>query len=195
MQFTNLGLLKGGLILRSTWLNDTQTKLILAAMMPENRLALELSDATGLRIDDVLAMQTETVQRTARPYVTDSKTGKKHRIYIPVELRERMLLQAGKVYIWPHRNDPRKKHRTRQAVYKDMVQAAAVFRRSGQIDSTANASPHSMRKRAAVRAYQDGGLVAAASLLNHSRNDAAVTMLYALADTEKPKRKRKTKPA
>lgn len=179
--------------MRTSWVNDTQIKLILAAMMPENRLAIEVSEATGLRIDDVLSLKTDMIARTSRPTVVDSKTGKKHRIYIPVELRERMLKQAGKVWVWPGRLDPKGAHRTRQAVYKDMVQAAAIFRRNGTLDGIDGAvSPHTARKRAAVAAYEVGGLNAAQNILNHSRADVGVTLLYALADKQQspPKRKR-----
>ena len=115
-------------------------ELVLGAMMPANRLALEVSDATGLRIDDVLSLKTETVERTARPYVTDSKTGKRHRIYLPVQLRERLLRQAGSIYVFPGRLDPTK-HRTRQAVYKDMMHAVRVFRRCGSIDADRHICP------------------------------------------------------
>lgn len=177
---------------RSDWVNDDLCKLVLAAMMPPNRLALEVSDATGLRIDDVLSLKTELVERTPRPYVTDSKTGKRHRIYLPQELRERMLRQAGKVWVWPGRIEPHKRHRTRQAVYKDMLQAVAIFKRNGTMDSQTHASPHTMRKRAAVRAYHRGGLDAAADLLVHDENHSLVTMIYALADTPEllPKRQK-----
>ena len=71
--------------MRSEWVDAGTMKLILAAMMPGNALAVEVSLATGLRIDDVLAIKTETVRRTPRPYVRDSKTGKTHRIYLPRE--------------------------------------------------------------------------------------------------------------
>lgn len=161
--------------------------------MPENRLAIEVSEATGLRIDDVLSLKTDMITRTSRPTVVDSKTGKKHRIYIPVELRERMLKQAGKVWVWPGRLNPKEAHRTRQAVYKDMVQAAAIFRRNGTLDGIDGAvSPHTARKRAAVAAYEVGGLNAAQNILNHSRADVGVTLLYALANKQQspPKRKR-----
>lgn len=173
--------------MRSSWADDATMELILGAMMPANRLALEVSDATGLRIDDVLSLKTETIQQTARPYVRDSKTAKRHRIYIPAQLREQMLAQAGRLYVWEHRTDWQR-HRTRQAVYKDMVHAVRVFRRNGVVASDVHPSPHSMRKRAAVRTYRRAGLGAAAQLLQHSSNDAAVTMLYALADVEQQRR-------
>lgn len=165
--------------MRSEWIDEATLDLVLAAMMPGNALAMEVSIATGLRIDDVLSLKTETVQRTARPYVRDSKTGKMHRIYIPTELRARMLAQAGRVYIWEHRTDWTR-HRTRQAVYKDVRHAAAVFERTGRL--RAHVSPHSGRKVAAVRAYKRGGLSAAAALLNHDEGHPLVTLLYALSD-------------
>lgn len=164
--------------MRSGWIDEDTMALVLAAMMPDNALAVECSLYTGLRIDDVLSLKTEVVQRTARPYVRDSKTGKTHRIYLPNELRARMLAIAGKVYVWEHRTDWTR-HRTRQAVYKDMRQAAQVYERNGRLKT--HISPHTARKCAAVRAYNKGGLAAAAALLNHDPDHPLVTMLYALS--------------
>lgn len=167
--------------MRSEWVEQDSMRLVLAAMMPANSLAIEVSLYTGLRIDDVLSLKTATVQRSARPYVRDSKTGKLHRIYLPAELRERMLAQAGRVWVWEHRLDWRR-HRTRQAVYKDMRQAAAVYERTGRL--RAHVSPHSARKVAAVRAYKRGGLEAAQALLVHDTGHPLVTLVYALADQD-----------
>lgn len=169
--------------------------LILAAMMPENRLAVEVSDATGLRINDVLTIKTEDVKKACRITVCESKTGKKRRVYLPVKLRERMLQQAGKVWVWPGRLKPNEEHRTRQAVWRDMTRAAAIFRRNGTLPRAAVATPHTARKRAAVTAYHQGGVDAARALLNHSDRDVAVTLLYALSDIEPPKRKGRRKAA
>ena len=175
--------------MRTAWADDDIMSLVLSAMMPANRLAIQVSEATGLRISDVLSLPTDKVRAGSRFSVRDSKTGKLHRIYIPVSLRMALLAQAGPVWCFPHRTD-RAKHRTRQAVYKDMVRAVRVFRRNGRIPSGVVISPHSARKRAAVRAYHRGGLDAARVLLNHAESDAAVTLLYALSDTE-PTRKRR----
>lgn len=168
--------------MRSSWVNDDVMGLILAAMLPANRLAVEVSLATGLRISDVLSLKTDLIRRTQRPYVTDSKTGKVHRIYLPAELRERMLQQAGKVWVWPGRLRPLEQHRTRQAVYKDMAQAVQIMRRAQHVERGQSISPHSARKCAAVRAYQRGGLDAAAALLQHDPDHPLVTMIYALSD-------------
>lgn len=188
-QLTICGLYPGGDFVRTAWADDDIMRLVLSAMMPANRLAIQVSEATGLRISDVLALPTDKVRSGSRFSVRDSKTGKLHRIYIPASLRMALLVQAGPVWCFPHRTD-RSKHRTRQAVYKDMVRAVRVFRRNGRIPSGVVISPHSARKRAAVRAYHRGGLDAARVLLNHAESDAAVTLLYALSDTE-PTRKRR----
>lgn len=175
---------------RSEWVNDDVMYLILAAMMPANRLAIEVSLATGLRISDVLSLKTDKVRQTARPYVRDSKTGKLHRIYLPVELRHRMLAQAGTIWVWEGRIDPTK-HRTRGAVYKDMMQAVQVIKRAGHVDKGAHISPHSARKIAAVDVYHSKGLRAAQELLVHDEEHPATTLLYALSDEMPPSSKRR----
>ena len=182
--------------MRSEWVSDDVMELILATMLPANRLSVQVSLATGLRISDVLSLKTETIQRTARPYVRDSKTGKNHRIYLTAELRTQLLAQAGSIWVFEGRLDP-KKHRTRQTVYKDMEHAVAVVKRAQQVDRGKSISPHSARKCAAVRAYQRGGLDAAQALLVHDPDHPMVTLLYALSDEMPPssKRCRKRKPA
>ena len=176
---------------RSQWVCDDVMRLILAAMMPANRLAIECSLVTGLRISDVLSLHTETIRKTQRPYVKDCKTGKTHRIYIPTELRQRRLQQAGTIWVFEGRSDAAK-HRTRGAVYKDMTQAAAIYRRSGMTD-VQHISPHSARKVAAVRAYKQGGLDAAQAMLVHDPDHPLVTMIYALSDQMPPSSRRRSK--
>ena len=176
---------------RSQWVCDDVMRLILAAMMPANRLAIECSLVTGLRISDVLSLHTDTIRKTQRPYVRDSKTGKTHRIYLPVELRQRLLQQAGTIWVFEGRTDPTR-HRTRGAVYKDMTQAAAIYRRSGMTD-VQHISPHSARKVAAVRAYKQGGLDAAQAMLVHDPDHPLVTMIYALSDQMPPSSRRRSK--
>lgn len=170
---------------RSCWVSDEIMEKILMVMAPENRLAIEVSLATGLRIDDVLGLKTEVVKKTYRPTVVDKKTHKSHRIYLPVELRQRMLAQAGQVYIWPGRNDPDCKHRTRQAVYKDMQRAVDIMRHASWVSKPKKGetiSPHSARKCAAVRAYKSKGFDAARAMLQHDKGHPAVTLLYILSD-------------
>lgn len=189
-QFTISGLSKGDEKMRTDWTDDTSLGFVLTAMTPPNRLALQVARATGLRIDDVLSLQTSKVAATARPYVTDSKTGKTHRIYLPAALRDRMLQEAGKYYIFPGRTNPRK-HRTRQAVWKDMKRAASIMRTAGHLQPGINVAPHSVRKAAAVSAFQSGGLDAAVQLLQHDKGHPGTTLLYCMADQAKPRKHRK----
>ena len=68
-----------------------------------------------------------------------------------------------------------RKHRTRQAVFKDIKRAAAAF------GLKRNVAPHSLRKIYAVDEFEKtGNLKKVQKLLNHS--DEAVTILYAMAN-------------
>lgn len=158
---------------RAEYIDRAMLEHVLAALMPENRLALEVSAHTGLRIGDVLALKTAELRQ--RMSVREEKTGKRRRIYLPVELLDRLVAQAGKIYVFEGRTDYRK-HRTRQAVWKDLRRAAEAFRLVEHV------SPHSARKLYAVEQYQESGgdLGAVQRRLLHS--DPAVTAIYAMAD-------------
>lgn len=146
---------------------------LLAGLMPENREALLLSLDYGMRIGDVLRMPANALV-TGRWSFQEEKTGKRRRVRLSASHIAACRAFAGKYYVFPHRTDPRK-HRTRQAVYKDLKRIARAFR-------LRYCSPHSARKTYAVdRFRQSGGdLKRVQRLLNHS--DEAVTVLYALAD-------------
>lgn len=142
--------------------------------MPPNRLAIEVSLATGLRIDDVLHLRPAQIEKE-KTTVTEMKTGKKRRIRLPSALRDELLKQSGRYWVFPGRVDV-KKPRTRQAVYKDIRRAKEAFR------VRENLTPHSARKYFAVQEYKRSGSIShVKELLNHSNE--AVTMVYALADT------------
>lgn len=138
-------------------------------------MACEISLATGLRIGDVLALRREQLEEGNRVQVREMKTGKQRRVYVPDELRRRCLVMAGQVYVFPNRRD-QARHRTRQAVYKDIRRAAVLFRVREHV------SPHSVRKVWAVGAFRRAGgdLRRVQKLLLHESE--AVTMIYALAD-------------
>lgn len=164
--------------MRAEWAPRQVMELLLTAMMPENRLAVEVSMATGLRIGDVLAIKTEQVKR-GRFTLAEQKTGKHRRVYLPRELRDRMFAQAGRFYVWEGRMDPMK-HRTRQAVFKDLARVARLYRLQGR-KIKAHISTHSGRKIWAVEQYRRcGDLRKVQQLLNHESE--AVTALYAMAD-------------
>lgn len=160
--------------MRSDWVNDDIMGHILSALMTENRLAILVSLTTGLRIDDVLSLKTS--QLKTRMTVTESKTKKKRTIRISESLLDELLKISGKIWVFEGRCDARK-HRTRQAVYKDIKRACKAFR----VPATLKVSPHTARKIYAVKQYKRTcSIDKVQSLLNHSTE--AVTMIYALAD-------------
>lgn len=177
-------MLKGGENMRSEWVCGEELWHVLTALTLENRLACEVSLATGLRIGDVLNLKTDKVQNSARFTIKEQKTGKSRLVYLPAKLRDELLRSSGRYFCFEHRLDP-KKHRTRQAVFKDLRRSAKAFRISAHV------SPHSMRKAYAVDYFKrNGSLKKVQKLLNHSSE--AVTMLYAMADKIKSPRKPRT---
>ena len=166
---------------RSDWASGDVMAHILAALTYENRLAITVSLLTGLRIGDVLNLRTRDLLRD-RFTITEEKTLKRRTIRMPVKLRDELQGIAGKIYVFENRLSARK-HRTRQAVYKDIKRAARAFR------IKSNISCHTARKIYAVSEYKkDFSVERVKKLLNHSSE--AVTMLYAIADelTERKKR-------
>ena len=158
---------------RAEYIDRAMLEHVLAAFMPANALALEVSAHTGLRIGDVLALKTADLRQ--RMSVREEKTGKRRRIYLPADLLDRLIAQAGKIWVFEGRTDYRR-HRTRQAVWKDLRRAASAFRLAEHV------SPHTARKVYAVEAYRESGgdLEAVQKRLLHS--DPAVTAIYAMAD-------------
>lgn len=164
---------------RTSYASRAQMGHILAALMPTNALVVRVCMRTGLRVSDVLELK--TAQLRPRQTVRERKTGKTRRVVWSAPLYEQMLQQAGRVWVFESRTDPHK-HRTRQAVYKDIKHVAAVFQRSGAVSRSQCIGTHTARKYAAVTAYHKGGLAAAQKMLNHS--DPSISLLYALADKE-----------
>ena len=159
--------------MKTEYLLDREVDLILSALTPENRLVMRTALVTGLRVGDVLALKPERLK--PHFWVTEQRTGKKRQIGLPEPLLSDLKAQAGKYWVFPGR-DPAK-HRTRQAVWKDVKRAARAFR------LPQNVGPHSARKVYAVelmRKYGDIGRVKRA--LNHSSE--SVTLIYAMADAQ-----------
>lgn len=169
--------------MKTGWAEIDVFRLLLTALMPENRLALEVSLSTGLRISDVLSLRTEQVHKAlmsnGRMSVKEQKTGKVNRVYVPIHTLSAMCAEAGRFYVFEGRSSPLK-CRTRSAVYKDLKRVAKLYRLDGA-KIKANISSHSARKIFAVQQYKKSNdIVKVQRLLNHSSE--AVTMLYALAD-------------
>lgn len=148
-------------------------------MLPENRAAIRLALATGLRISDALSLKKADLKKAmdgdGHISVFEQKTGKKRRVFIGKKLqRELKALPSNSSYVFAHRFD-KQKHRTREAVYKDLCRAADALRLDGVV------APHSARKSYTVEYMRAGhNLLEAQRLLRHSKE--SVTVIYAFAD-------------
>lgn len=183
-QLTLLGKVSEKPMSRSQWLPHEYVEHILAGMYTENRLALIVSEQYGCRIGDVLNMKTPDLKKDVWSY-KEQKTGKRRRIKLSMKLRKDLMRISGEIFVFEHRLS-KFKHRTRQAVFKDLKRVAKVYR----VDELL--SPHSMRKIYSVKQFQKSGgnMKKVQRLLNHS--DEAVTMLYACADLITKKKFEKT---
>jgi integrase len=164
---------RGCVYIKTEYLLQSQLDLILAALVPDNRRVLQVMLRTGLRVGDVLELKRDQIGRQF--WVTEKKTGKRKQCGLPDWLTREIKNAAGQsVWAFPSPYDERK-HRTRQAVWKDLKRASLAFR------IPVNVGTHSVRKMYAVdlmRKY--GDIERVRKDLNHS--SPSVTMLYAMAD-------------
>ena len=159
--------------MKTEYLLQKQVDQILEVLTPENRLVMRVCFATGLRLSDVLSLK--TVQLKSHFWVTESKTGKRKQVGLPEPLLSELKMPAGDPWVFPGRTPA--KHRTRQAVWKDVKRAAAAFRMEQ------NVAPHSARKVYAVDLmHKYGDIAKVRKALNHSSE--AVSCIYALADMQ-----------
>lgn len=177
---------------RTDYINDRETDRVLALLTRGNSLVIRTQLHTGLRVGDALAL---TFPLRRQLWITERKTGKRRHIGLPQQLIDEIAAEAAQYlpnrmqrYIWeiPPRGitplwafpSPRdwRRHRTRQAVWKDVHRAAWALRMP-QIVGT-----HSARKAYAVALYNrtGGDLAAVQRRMDHS--DPAITMIYAMAD-------------
>ena len=155
------------------YLLHREVDVVLAMLMPGNALVMRVALHTGLRVGDVLSLKTD--QLSPRFWVTESKTGKRRQIGLPEPLLSDLKKCAGDLWVFPGK-DP-KKHRTRQAVWKDVKRAAKALR------LPQNVGTHSARKVFAVELLRKyGDIERVRRALNHS--SLSVTMIYALADLQ-----------
>ena len=171
--------------MRTEYLIDKEVERVLDLLTYENRLVMRTLLHTGLRISDALQLRPGQLRHNF--WITEQKTGKRRQVGLPEPLLSDLLDNSGEYWVFPGA-DPRK-HRSRQAVWKDVKRAAAALR------LTANAAPHSARKVYAVellRKYGDIDRVRRA--LNHGGME--VTMIYAMADKQlmTKGRRRRAKP-
>lgn len=158
--------------MKTEYLLHREVEHVLAALMPVNRVVMRVCIHTGLRVGDVLSLRTDQI--APRFWVTEQKTKKRRIVGLPADLLADMRKISGKKYVFEHSNDP-ERHRTRQAVWKDVKRAARAFR------LPQNVAPHSARKVYAVDLLAKYGDIAKVQrALNHS--GPSVTMIYAMAD-------------
>lgn len=147
--------------------------VVLRLLTPQNANVCRVCLAHGLRVGDALQLRTEQL-RQSKITLREQKTGKRRVIVLSEQLRQQLFRYAGRVFVFPSRCDEYR-HRTRQAVWKDLRRAARALRLSGGLGT------HSMRKTYAVRKYAAcGDIRTVQRLLNHG--DSAVTALYIMAD-------------
>ena len=141
-------------------------------MTRDNALALEVAEATGLRIGDVLKIEKKALKSPDTITYKAQKTGKKGEKKITPELFDRLERSGNMRWCFPSPRNGRKK-RTRQAVWADMHKLKK--RGEGRVPS-----PHSARKAYAVRLAFEKGIAAVGVELQHTHQDT--TMIYAMAD-------------
>lgn len=147
---------------------------VLMCLLPTNRLVALTCLETGLRISDVVRLRPDDLSSGTEFEITEQKTKKNRIVRISEQLRNDLLKNSGKYYIFPNTRNPTK-HRTRQALWHDVKRAAFALRLDYCI------APHSLRKCYAVRKYhKTKNLQMVQNELNHS--NIGITALYALAD-------------
>lgn len=156
--------------MKTEYLLRREMEHVLAALTPSNRIVAKVCLQTGLRVGDVVSLQTKDIAQQF--WITEAKTKKRRRVNLPRGLMGEILDQAGEVWAFPGRKP--EQHRTRQAVWADVKRAAKAFRLKQ------NVAPHSFRKVYAVELMQKCGDVKRVQrALNHS--DQATTMIYIMA--------------
>ena len=191
-----------GVVIKKTGaLTDRAVSLIIGLMYEENALAMQVAFETGLRISDVLSLRTKQIKQKTFT-VTEQKTGKKRKIKLSDALKSSLTKISGEVWVFPHRTD-KTKHRTRQAVWKDIKRVERILYEQGYLQSTDTGrhskndkrpvlGTHSGRKTFARRYYDDtqdfDGL---RQRLNHQRDEITVVYLMSSLIDIKPGRKKR----
>ena len=170
--------------MKTEYLLNREVDNVLAALTPDNALVMRVALHTGLRVGDILSLKTDSL--APRFWVTESKTGKRRQVGLPEPLLSDLRRNAGERWVFPGRKPG--KHRSRQAVWKDVKRAARALR------LPQNVGPHSARKVYAVDLLAKyGDIERVRRALNHS--GLGVTLIYAMADRqlESKTRRRRSK--
>ncbi len=171
--------------MRTEFLIEREVELVLDLLTYENRLVMRTLLHTGLRIGDVLQLKPEQLKPNF--WITEQKTGKRRQVGLPEPLLSDLRSSSDSMWVFPGAKPG--KHRTRQAVWKDVKRAAEAAR------LTVNAAPHSARKVYAVKLLERyGDIDRVRRALNHGGIE--VTLVYAMADKRlrSKGRRRRAKP-
>lgn len=169
--------------MKTEYLLEKEVDQVLSALTPQNRLIMRTALTTGLRISDVLELTPDKLKKNA--WVTEKKTGKRRQIGLPEPLLSDLRKQTGKLWVFPGARPG--KHKTRQAVWKDVKRAAKAFRLE------VNVGPHSARKVYAVELLKRyGDIERVQRALNHE--SVTVTLIYAMADKLLEAKNRRRRP-
>lgn len=159
--------------MRTEYLLQKEVERVLDLLTYENRLVMRVLLHTGLRISDALVLKPEQLRPNF--WVTEQKTGKRRQVGLPEPLLADLRDSSDGEWVFPGSKPG--KHRTRQAVWKDVKRAAAALR------LTQNAAPHSARKVYAVELLKKyGDIDRVRRALNHGGLE--VTLIYAMADKQ-----------
>lgn len=164
--------------MKSKFIPDTHYTKILSLLDPLDRELTELLDETGFRLDDLMHLRK---WQLCQPELTvmEKKTGKIRTVSISIShntyWKERSKNSSVLSYAFPalRAGGCKKMHRT--TYWRHFSRAVTLAGLSGR-----GYSPHSMRKRYAVRLFRKRGLKAVQEDLGHTYE--STTMLYALSD-------------
>lgn len=156
-------------------------------MTPVNGLICRVALETGLRIDDVCALTTEQLYHAYKHsgwlVVIEQKTDKHRRIRLAQKYMNQMLFVCGQWYVFPNGRDG-KRHRTRQAVWRELRQVGRKVCGDGVV-----ISPHSLRKCFAVCMWdKTHDLERVKKALNH---DNVITTMWYINSRELTENKQK----
>lgn len=164
--------------MRTDYIDRKTAKKIFENMQPINRMICEIAMNTGLRIDDVCTLKREDLYRAMKKYnwivIVEQKTGKRKKLRLRNKDIHNMLGVCGVNYVFQHRTRA-DRHRTRQAVWRDMKRSADALRLQGVC-----ISPHSLRKLYAVEQFdKTHDINKVKQRLNH--DNISTTMIYVLS--------------
>ena len=106
--------------MRTEYLLEKEVEQVLDLLTYENRLVMRVCLHTGLRVGDVLNLR--AAQLKPNFWITEQKTGKRRQVGLPEPLLSDLRESAGDPWVFPG-TDPQK-HRSRQAVWKDVKRAS-----------------------------------------------------------------------